>query len=580
MINRSQTFKSMPVNITGSSIFGRYPKINLEKTYNMFISDGWMVPYAGYMTVLTAANSFGMAVQGRAIHTSIKLNCLIAIFDNRVYKITLSFNQGTFATYGASAVLIGVLETSTGVCYITENNKPQVVISDGSLIYYYDPTLSPAFQQAGMNTDTTPAKPLSFKPGYIDFHDNYIICAASNDKFVVNPPSNLPVSNTWRLGFVDNISGGTGKLYFPDESYAQGYIQTKPDNTQVAVRAPSHGNMIFVMGQTVTEPWYDTALQEFPYQRSSQFNIDYGCLNPATVASNDEIVVWLAQNEKSGPIIVYSDGSTPKKITTDGIDYLFSNMQNPADSRGFLYRQDGHLFYHINFYTDNVSLFYDFNTDKFYHACDQNGNYFIADQVAFYNNQYYFITKQNGNLYAFDTIFTTYDGLMIPRTRICAPIRLPSQEYFIANDVGFWIEQGETDYTIQDCGPIYLITQDNRYLITQGSAIFIEYQDDNLAETQNDFNLAYQKTDPTGFSFLIAQQDDVCNMTPTVALSISIDGGVSFSSEWAYTLNPTGRRKNKLIWWQLGAANEIICKFNYWGIGRWLASNGELNIRQ
>lgn len=105
--------------------------------------------------------------------------------------------------------------------------------------------------------------------------------------------------------------------------------------------------MILVMGETVTESWFDLGLQLFPYQRNTSFNIDYGCLNPATVAATDEIVVWLAKNEKSGPIIVYTTGQMPEKITTDGIDYLFSQLNNPADSQAFIYRQDGILIYHI-----------------------------------------------------------------------------------------------------------------------------------------------------------------------------------------------------------------------------------------
>src|ERR1700741_3543174 len=160
------------------------------------------------------------------------------------------------------------------------------------------------------------------------------------------------------------------------------------------------------------------------------------------------VIVGLAQKEKSGPIIMYSDGGMPKKITTDGIDYLFSTLQDPADSQAFLYRQDGHLFYHINFYSDNLSLFYDFNADKFYHACDQNLNYFIASEVAFFNNQYYFVTKNNGNIFAFDTAITTYQDVdtigdkviyEIPRIRTCANIRAPDQEYRIINDGGFTI---------------------------------------------------------------------------------------------------------------------------------------------
>ena len=56
MVARGQNFRQFPVNIVGSSIFGRYPKISIEKTYNMFMSDKFMVPYSGYAIGITASN--------------------------------------------------------------------------------------------------------------------------------------------------------------------------------------------------------------------------------------------------------------------------------------------------------------------------------------------------------------------------------------------------------------------------------------------------------------------------------------------------------------------------------------------
>ena len=44
--------KEFPLNLSGSSTFGRYPKISIEKTYNMFESDGWLVCLGGYEKVL------------------------------------------------------------------------------------------------------------------------------------------------------------------------------------------------------------------------------------------------------------------------------------------------------------------------------------------------------------------------------------------------------------------------------------------------------------------------------------------------------------------------------------------------
>lgn len=558
MIARGQNFEAKPLNIVGSSIFGRYPKISVEKTVNMFISDNWLVPYGGY-EVAIPSSEFGNAAKGRGIHTSIKFNRLVAVFDNRVYLINIFFDQLRKEVSFDEVIQIGTLSTSTGIVYISENNTPQILFSDNVNLYIYDPTLSPAFQ----TVSTT------FVPGFIDFHDTYFLCAPIAD---IN--SGATVTNTWRIS---ESNDGTS---WPDTTANIGSLQTKPDNTQAVLRFPSRGNMIFVMGETVTEPWFDVGYQLFPYQRNTSSNVDYGCLNPATIASIDEMVFWLGVNEKSGPVIMYSDGGMPKPITTDGIDYLFSNMQAPEDSQGFIYKQDGHIFYHINFYTDNLSLFYDCNTQKFFNASDENGNYFIASSVAFFNNQYYFISKNNGNLYAFDTIYTTYSGKEIPRIRICKNIRNIQQETFLANDVGFTIESGETDYVPQNLGPIYFITQDGKQLITQGSAIFLVYQNGNYMVTQDGNNIVLNQTDQTGFSYLIANQNAIEQTVPRVDLAISIDGGAHFSSYMAQYLPPIGQRKNKLAWWGLGWCNDLVCKFVFCNVGRVLITDGVVNTRK
>jgi hypothetical protein len=570
MITRGNNFKQFGLNIVGSSIFGRYPKINIEKTYNMFQSDKFLVPYAGY-TIALLANEFRAGKEGRAIFTSTKFNKLVVVIGANVFLVILVYNQRQQKVTYSQVILIGTLQTNTGVVYIAENNKPQIGISDGTAFYLYDPLLTPSFQAINLN----------FTPGYLTFHDTYFILAARNDT-TYSPPAN----NTWRL------SGQNDGTIWKSTAGFVGLLQTKPDNVQAVVRFPSKGNMIFVMGSVVTEAWFDVGGQLFPYSRTTQFNIDYGCVQPATVAYMDEIVVWLGKNEKSGPIILFSNGGMPQKITTDGIDYLFSQLQEPADSQGFLYRQDGHLFYHINFYTDNLSLFYDFNTQKFYHACDQNLNYFIASEVAYIDNQYYFISKNTGNLYSFDTVFTTYQDTNslnivetheIPRIRSCANIRTPGQDYMIINDIGFTIESGQTDYQQQSLGEIILITQDRHPLVTQSDFLGFSTQDDEFLITQ-DGNLLVSQQNATGTQqLLIAQQmanTGTSNLSlPHVDLSISDDGGESFGNEWAQYLPPIGHTKNRLMWWQAGIANDFVPQFKFWGMGRFVVTDGEVNVR-
>lgn len=579
MVARGANFREFPVNIVGSSIFGRYPKISIEKTYNMFMSGPFMVPYSGYNVGITA-DQFSNAIEGRAVFTSTKFNQLVVVESANVFLVNVVYDQIKHIITFSQVAFIGTLQTQTGVVYIAENNKPQIGISDGTAFYIYDPSISPSFVTV----------PLTFTPGYLTFHDSRFILAASNDTGDGTQP---PVNNTWRLSMLnEGYQDGSGNSAWPNTARFVGELQTKPDNTKAVVRFPSKGNLIFVMGSIVTEAWFDTGAQLFPYQRNNQFNIDYGCLQPATVAYMDEFVVWLAQNEKSGPIIVYSDGGMPKKITTDGIDFLFSTLTAPQDSQAFIYRQDGHLFYHINFYTDNLSLYYDFTTEKFYHACDQSLNYFIASEVAFFKNQYYFVSKNNGNLFVFDTDITVYQDVdstgtilthEIPRIRCCANIRTPDQGYQIFNDIGFTIESGETNYQQQDLGEIILIYQNGIRIITQGSVPEFITQDGFPIISQDGIILIPQQVSADDGALLIAQQranSGFGNLSlPHVDISISTDGGASFGNEWAYYLPPIGVRKNRLMWWQLGIANDFVPQFKFWGLGRFVATDGVAHTR-
>ncbi len=537
-----------------------------------------MVPYAGYEIGISADELLG-GREGRGVFTSTKFNSLVVVIGKNVFLVKITYSQVNQNIEFKQVFFIGALQTQTGVVYIAENNKPQIGISDGTAFYIYDPTLSPS---------TFVTVPLNFTPGYLTFHDTYFILAASNDA-TYSPAAN----NTWRLSLSnEGYKDSGGNTAWPSTAGNVGLLQTKPDNVRAVVRFPSKGNMIFVMGSVVTEAWFDTGAQLFPYQRNNQFNIDYGCIQPATVAYMDEMVVWLAQNEKSGPIIVYSNGGMPQKITSSGIDYLFSTLERPQDSQGFLYRQDGHLFYHINFYHDNLSLFYDFNSDKFYHASDQNLNYFIASEVAFFNNQYYFVTKNNGNLFVFDTQIETYQDVdtlgnsqihEIPRSRICGNVRFPDQGYRIINDLGFTIESGEIDYQQQSLGDIILIYQNGNTLITQGSIINFITQDGNDLLYQDEIYIVPQNYEEGESAVLIAQQEGntgTSNLSlPHVDLSISIDGGASFGNQWAQYLPPIGHRKNKLMWWNMGVANDFVPQFKFWGMGRFVATDGEINTR-
>src|SRR4029077_18456078 len=130
---------------------------------------------------------------------------------------------------------------------------------------------------------------------------------------------------------------------------------------------------------------------------------------------------------------------------------------------------------------------------------------------------------------------------------------------------------------------IILITQDSHPLVTQGDFIGLSTQDENLLITQDGDFLVSQQNAAGTEALLIAQQEGntgTSNLSlPHVDLSISIDGGASFGNEWAYYLPPIGYRKNRLMWWQIGIANDFVPQFKFWGLGRFVCTDGLVNTR-
>lgn len=477
----SRNLKSMPIDIVGSTTFGRYPLISSSMTANMIISDDYLVPFAGY---LKRSSQFGNT--GRGIYTSTILNKMVAVFDNKVYLI----DKNLFAQK------VGEIETYEGDVFIAENVTKQVGICDKKDIWIYNYGDN-TFQKS--NASTTSETP--FLPGYLDYQNSRFMSVDLN-------------TNSWRLS-----SEGDGLLWpvTPQQPYAEPF-QTAADNPVAVVRVHGQGGMAMVMGSKVGEIWFDTGQQLFPYVKNTYFNLDYGCLNPATIATNETIVVWLGKNEKSSPSIMVSDGNQPKQITNDGINFKLNSLTNPTDSYAFLVRQDGHLLYIMVFPTDNLSYAYDFNTEKFFTLTDTNGDHYPARRAVQFQNTAYFISVDDGYLYEMSSNIGSYDSDTIPRVRICSTVRMPNNDPYVVKNVQIVTEMGMADSA--DATPKYI---------------------------------------------------DMC---------FSKDGGTTFGNFFRKQVQLAGNQPNICAFWPRVWCNQFTPQFRFYGLGRYVTGAGTLGAMQ
>lgn len=501
---QSPSTKDMPLDIVGSSTFGRDPKILASRTFNMITADDFLIDNAGYRKVIKLSNKG----TGRSIFTSIPANSMICVINNQVYSIQI-YSQTRSNQFNYTTQLVGTLNSYSGSVSIDENNAGQIAICDGNDLHIYNHRTND-FQKAVI--------PEGFVPTYVTYQDG---------RFIITDK----LSSLWAISAVgDGLSwhsGNSGQALL-------GAIQTKPDFSRAVIRVPGKGNLIFVFGETVGELWTDVGANPFPYKKSSSVNFDYGILSTATLAASGGIVAWLGANEKSGPVIMYSTSADVSQVSTDGINYKFSLLNNPRASTAMFYMLSGHLIYQLTFYDpkDNFTIAYDFTDKKFYDLTDQDMNYHIAADIAFFNDDYYFVSLNDGCIYQMDASYTSYDYgefsadgspkvYDIPRIRVCSNVRAPSSNRFVVNSLSFTMEQG--------------------------------------SDTQN-----------TGLP----------NYDPRIGLSQSQNGGISFGTYSTKPVYRAGNRINKLQWWQVGAANDYVPQFRFWGKGPWKATNGLVSIQQ
>ena len=531
--------QEIPLQVVGGCRFGRYNKISDEQTWNMIVSDLALVDYSGFANLF--ANPLVLGAKGRGIYKSHNADLMFVVIGSAFFSVNIVNGVGEYTLHGT-------LTTSQGDVFISENNNSEIAITDLKNLYVYNFSADTFLQSTNNMSPPTGFFYAPFTtPGYISFQLGRLIIA------------NLDTTN-WYLSGI-NAATQWSTTFTSNVAYI-GAIGLKPDTIQAAVPLPGGGNNIALFGNTVMELWQYTGNAIFPYQRQSTFNIDYGTLNASSIAALDSYIVWVSANEQGGATIMKFNGGREESISTDGIDFLLANLTNPTNCTGFLFRQDGHLLYQFTFPDDNISLVYDFDTKLFFYVSDENQNYHPARNVVFFQNDYYFVSLNDGNVYTFGTQFTylQYSATNIQqmyRNRICPPIRLPSQRMFIAKSLGFTVENGQPNTKIGQINPPNI----NPTYLTDQSGILLTDQQGNFLITQNSNEIPQ-------LTYLYDLYSEA------IDLSLSRDGAQSWGNSVRQPMNPTGNYKSRMIFQRLGQANDLTVQINFIGYGRFIAFDG------
>jgi hypothetical protein len=348
-----------------------------------------------------------------------------AVSGFNVYMSTDSFqttstNIGTVAVNGNPAVI-----TSNG------DGGGQIFITSGDTGYCYD---------IGSTTFSTE---IASGATTCDFLDGYIVVLDAT-------------TSTLKVSDLNDATGWTPTQIAQRTQGGDDWVAMKIINAD-----------IWLMGSQTSEAWYNTGLFPFPFGPRQGAFIQQGAAAPFSLASLNSTLLWVSQNAQGAGMVQRLDGYAPVRLSTHAIEFAIQGYARIDDAVSFVYQEQGHTFYVLNFPTANATWVYDPNTNQWH----QRG-YWNANQTRFdcYRPQYFCHTTNNLNLvgdrltgavYSLSiTVATDVDGAGIRRLRRFRGFS-EQEKYLFYSNLQFDMETGVALSTGQGSDPQLMLSWSN-----------------------------------------------------------------------------------------------------------------------
>lgn len=186
---------------------------------------------------------------------------------------------------------------------------------------------------------------------------------------------------------------------------------------------------LWLIGTYTTEVWTLSggggsgalSVNTFPYEEYPNQIKPFGCIAKYSIAITNNQIFWLAQNNAGQGIVVMGTEMSVGRVSTHAIETAISTYATISDAVGFIYQQQGHVFYQLSFPTADVTWCYDVSTGLWHERSwtDSNGiQHRHRGQCATAAYNKIFVGDwENGNLYIYDLNNYTDNGYPILRLR-------------------------------------------------------------------------------------------------------------------------------------------------------------------
>ena len=352
-------------------------------------------------------------------------------------------------------------------------------------------------------------------------------------------------------------------------------------------------NQLYIMCDFTTDVWANIQTQitvagvtaTFPWKLNSSYNFDFGIADPNSLSICFGMMVWLAKNQDGLVSFMMSNGQAPQDISSQAINVLLENSTHPdalspflvTEVDGFLYQYENTIFYRAAAGTfvgfgdldiiDNAnSIEYNFETKTWGRCIELNGERNRIQKHVYFNNQHLVIVQDDsaiyqmaGNIYHNELRNPDQIDPQADDAFLKFPMRyeLVTKQIFEDDYAEFADEYVEIDFVFgnktfyRSCAPflntkfivgedstptnpIYMLTEDNKYIIAEGS------------------------NTPT------FDDNHYCDLfKPYIEVYYSDDGGETFLPADLREFSPLGQYRWRMRWYELDCSRnrcyKLVC---------------------
>lgn len=354
--------------------------------------------------------------------------------------------------------------------------------------------------------------------------------------------ANIPITYT-NAGTPPFTIGNNGQ-------FQQGQINSHPGNI-VACR--SLHRRVFLFSNNYTEVWENAGIgTNLPLRRNNALLMEYGTPAVGSIVTGFDKLMFLSQDKDGLGSVMEVIGTEAIPVSNRALDFQLAQYAQSgqiADARGIFVKENGIIFYRLNFTAANHTYVYNVTLSdptreegKLWHEEQVlNGDRHPAQTHGFFNGNNYYGSYNQPVLYQVDSSFTTNDGETIPRIRI-GRAYVPTTYNRTRTD-RFMVDIIQGLPTITNAALILdLLTETGFPIDTENSL-------DLLLESSNSIAIF----DPADH---------------TIFLSISKDGGVTYGYRQSATIGGVGKRTTRTVWRKLGTiprGQAFVPKIEFFG---------------